>query len=189
MKHLTPIALLLLAATPMAWAQDEAPLYMGAHVRVVTQPAHGRLEGDVYSWDDATLVLRTGQGRDGEPRLSSIPKRDIDRVELRIGRSARGKGALIGILPGLALIGVGVAMGRTYACDYCDIPEGAVVGGLGILALPVGAAIGAAVSHGDVWEKVAPQPSAARGVQVGLTMGPNRKGVGLAVSIPIGGRR
>jgi hypothetical protein len=184
MKHLAPIAIVLLVATPVAWSEEAHGVYAGDYVRVFTQP-QARIEGEVYSTDDSTVVLKTGEGRNGEPQLRSISRDEILRADLRLRRSNRGQGALLGMLPGLALIGVGVALGGTYACSYCDIPEGAVPAAAGLLLVPIGAAVGALISGGH-WQKGVLGTPSAESVRVGLTTGPDRKGVGVVLSIPVG---
>jgi hypothetical protein len=160
-------------------AADEVNPAPGTRVRVTT--ARKRVVGRVLAVRDDLLLLE----RDGKRDPLKIRRPDVLRVEVSERRSARGRGASIGFLVGL---GGAIALG-VLAGESCPAPpdhngwdtfaetlnsnlcfgraETALLAG--IVTVPLGTLLGAAVAHGERWRPL----NASR---VSFAVGPVRGG-------------
>jgi hypothetical protein len=180
------IACLSLVVRTRVSAEEISGLVPGAHVRVFTRQGT-RNEGTLRSIDLSKVALEIGENAPDAPRLKVFPRDSVTRMDLRLAGSKKGRGALIGVVAVVALSGA-VALAAPNDCDRhpnsCDVPRAAVFGGLAIYGAPVGAAIGALVAPGARWQEDV-SPNGFGGVRIGVTTGPNRRGVGLALAIPL----
>ena len=172
MHHAT-ILVAILAFVPLAsvTAQEPPPVKVGDRVRV-TAPDLGRREGTVQLLTTDSLVMRLKEyggwpvysargmpniSARGMPNRLAIPLASVTRLELSTpGGSRAGRGALIG----LALGGIGGAVGAGAACASstffrddsggCAVMGFAVFGASGAL---LGAIIGA-MTTSTRWEEV-----------------------------------
>jgi hypothetical protein len=150
--------------------------------------ARKRLVGRVVTMREDILVLE----RSGKKDPLEIPRPEVLALEVSERPSRRGRGAAIGALVGLGgAIAFGVLAGQdcpappahvdwgtfdqTLAANLCfNRAETAVLGG--ILTVPLGALVGAAIGPGEKW-----RPVATSGVT--FRAGPSRGGgVGVRVA-------
>jgi hypothetical protein len=174
-RSLVVVALAFLALPNVAAAQFEPGGKVRLGIRKDSAVGEKRLTGIVASLDQDALALEVeGKG------AVLVPYSDILKVEASHGRS-RMRGMGCGLVIGA---GVGAIAGLAQGDDSPGIvsfnaPEKAIM--FGVLAVPVGAVIGAIVGV-ERWERVEP----AR-LRVGLL--PVRGGAGVAVSVGFSGRR
>jgi hypothetical protein len=154
-------------------------------VRVTT--SKGRFVGRLVELKGETIVL--ARQKEGRTETLDIYGPDVSRFEVSHQPSRKGKGARIGMLAGLgAAIAVGVFGGESCASDpgpadwsnfsrkldssLC-IGHGEAALLSGILTVPLGALVGAAVMPGEKWRPapvggLAVRPVAARGGGLGV---------------------
>ncbi len=187
MKRWLVLGLATLVAAPPALA-EEATLPAGRRVRVTTPS--GRLVGRFVAIEGESLVLAPAKGGGTEPL--TLRRSDVLELEVSVRPSRRGKGAMIGALAGLAAaVVIGVAGGedcpssgpntwdnfsRNLNSSLCLTHTQA---GLlsGVLAVPAGALLGAAIAPGERWRPVGVDRFAVRPTV------PRAGGVGLEVAI------
>lgn len=179
MRHLMmSVALALLLASPVAWAQ-ESVVVPGARVRITgfESDRSARRAGTVVTAGGDTVVLRLDPGGETMPFAMA----GITRVELSRGlKGHTGAGIGLGLLAGF---GVGAVVGYT-SCGTCGGGEddqiskllgalawGGIIGGGGML---VGGLVGAHHKT-ERWDTV---PSN----RWRFSVGPRREGFALALS-------
>jgi hypothetical protein len=180
------LCLSALAASRPATAEQ---LVVGPRLRVTT--AQGRFVGRVVSLSDEALEL--ARGKDERGKALRIPRRDVIKLEVSERPGRRGRGATIGALVGLgAAVAIGVAGGETCGSDpgpgswdnftekldynLCfGRTETAVLSG--ILTVPLGALLGAAIAPGEKW-----RPAGARDLSMSA-VAPRGGGIGVRVSL------
>lgn len=148
-------SLTLLLLVPAATAgQDAAPSQLlGQRVRVVTEPAHRTVVGEVLAvpGDSVQIVQSSGD-------VAALALDDIVQWELSAGHVNRvgkglawggGIGLLAGAVGGLALVNA--------ACGSCDPNNAAGIAGGGGVGLLLGGIVGAVVggiTSGERWEPI-----------------------------------
>jgi len=183
--QITPVVIyLLMTVATAAFAAAAPPLEPGAWVRATMVDTTGGkvkfkdVTGTLVSLDSTTVTIKSSEADDlveipqGDfseaDYLIEIPLENITYLEIRVQRSKKTKGTLIGLGAGAAL---GVMMGFASGDDPPDewyswsaetkAAIGAVVWGL------IGAIIGSAASPGDQWQ-VIPEDK----VQLGFGLSP-----------------
>ncbi|UCF21029.1 MAG: hypothetical protein JSU87_06470 [Gemmatimonadota bacterium] len=180
-----PIALLLIAASSGAQAQDKRTLAAGDRVRLTAPSVSTRqFEGEVVALRPDTLVVDARiwerarmQWRQQE---AMIPLQSLTALEISRGKKSNvGKGALTGGLIGAGIglvIGIGAASEDGGFIEFGPevVPAAAVT--VGACGAGIGALIGL-LSPGERWEevpldqlRVGPSPVAADGVAVSLSL-------------------
>jgi len=164
---------------PTASAEEQRGLELGSHVRVtvdkssIGSPHTRKWEGELIGLSDTTLTVE----RSFDQRLV-IRREDIAGLEMRLQRSQRGQGALIGLAAG-ALFGavLGFTSGDEKDCIIlCFTAEQKAAIGAAVFA-PVGLLIGIAVAPGTRWQSIPTD-------KIRLGFGQNRRGeyrLGLSV--------
>ena len=154
---------------------EEGPRPDGPRVRItsVAIPS-GRVVGSLVDLDEDALIIRpVDEGTDIRMTRSSITRLEVSRR-----RGNRGKAVGLGVLVGAAAAGVlGLATGDD--CRQGSIvcfDRGTTSAMYGIVAVPVGALVGLAISHGEKWEIASPDR-----LRVAIT--PTRGGAALRVSV------
>jgi hypothetical protein len=171
-----------------AWAADPEP--EAVRVRVTAPTLMDKaFVGRLVASDDLTLRIEKGRS-EGKPSTITVPRESVTRFEASRAPSRKGKGALIGILIGA---GASVAVGLAAGDDCSNSPPGddlfsrldrnlcfdSKETGLmtAILAVPVGALIGALAAPGEKWEtvdvtrvRVGVAPTRGRGLEVRLAL-------------------
>jgi hypothetical protein len=129
--------------------------------------------GRLVEVEGATIVL--DREKHGGPERLSVARRDVVAFEVSERRSKKGKGAWIGAVAGLgAAVVIGVVEGQDcHAGDIVCFSPGTTALLSGILTVPAGALVGAAVAPGEKWRPapvsgLSVQPVAARGGGLGV---------------------
>ncbi|MCG6926800.1 MAG: hypothetical protein LJF30_16005 [Acidobacteria bacterium] len=163
-------------------AQDARRVETGSRVRLTLLSSGKKVVGRFVEANDDTLVLhRKG---DDDLDLFRVPRRDVVKVEVSERRSRKGAGAGYGALAGIgAAIVVGLIAGEScspppaenswltftesLASSLCfGRTETALL--TGVLTVPAGALLGAAVAPGERWR---PVDGGAASVSLGPTPG------------------
>lgn len=166
---------------------DEVVPVPGTRVRVTT--AHKRFVGRVLAVREDVLLLERG----GKREPLEIRRSDVLAVEVSAGRGRRGRSAKIGALVGLGgAVALGVLAGEdcpappdhngwdtfteTLNSNLCIGHAGTAILA-GILTVPLGALVGAAVGPGERWRplhasrvslEVGPAPGGGTGVRLAI---------------------
>jgi len=163
-----------LACGDRAWADPPNSLTAGSRVRVTTArgSSPASVTGRLAALDVEKLVLELAK----PSRILEVPLRDISKLELSKSPSRKGRGALVGFGVGLATAFALEAVFSTCedGSKGCASGSDVLVYGTLIVALP-GAAIGAAVSRGELWVELP-----VKGMRVGAKATRTR---GLSVSL------
>jgi hypothetical protein len=163
----------LLAAVPAA-----AQIELGDRVRVHAAGQRSII-GTLQSLDETALVLKP----DGSGDLVTVNRSRMRGVDVSQRRSRKGRGALIGLVGGVA---AGAAVGSLIASDcsevefLCLYPREARHAYIAVSAIGfglLGGVLGAVVAPGERWDRVPVDR-----VRVRVLTGPARA-VGLGVSI------
>jgi len=163
-----------------AYAQEPPVLVPGGHIRarVVDSSRDGsstrRVKGTILNLSDTTITISTS----GDVILD-LRRPDVERLEVRLRPSRRGRGALIGL-------GIGAASGLLIGFAAGDDPPGLFsfsaqekAVGLAVLLAPIGALVGLVAAPGAQWVTVPPEG----GIHVSFdNRRPGR--YGLCVTIP-----
>ena len=151
----------------------ESPSLLERRVRLTRLGGDAKpVTGFVVAEDETTLTLDLGRG------TQTFGREEIARLELSRQPSQRGRGALWGALAAGAV--GGLVIGAASSCGsgdwFCDDSDVVVYGTMGaLMAAPIGAAIGAAVSPGERWQPI-------EGRRFRVSVGPAR-GRGVAASL------
>lgn len=157
------LATLVAGASP-ARAGSPAKLEPGARVRATVVEREGgrialkKIEGTLVALGDSTIMVKPTAAREGRA-VRVIPRTDLDRLEVQVHGSRRGRGALIGLGTG-ALFGamIGLASGDDSGGFVAFSAEQKA--GMGaILLAPIGALLGTVVAPGAKWETVPDEPT------------------------------
>jgi len=146
-------------------ASAQEPFHEGARVRVFVTDAPRQwggtndeaVIGKIVGLNDTTLVLEAGNARPSWVHGGDLvlARKNLRSVEVSLRRSQRPKGALIGLLAGMAT-------GYLVGLSSGDDPEGQWLGlsaedkgdMLAVLGALVGAIAGAHVASPEVWQPV-----------------------------------
>jgi len=179
---LASLTAFLLTAAQCLPAQQPT-LAPGDRVRVTFTDAAAAQTLGARRWE-ATFVGETADSvvlQQAEiPEPVTIPRTDLAQIERFAGRKGKvGKGAAIGAGVG-AVVGIGALIGgATAACDGFDCIGTGLIAMAGLVTVPVGALLGAAIgaaSPSDRWEALLPDVKVAPTVIQGVP--------GIALSIP-----
>jgi len=153
-KEAIGLALTLLIPNAVLSFAAEAPeLAPGSRVRVSARTVTERpLIATLTALDDTALTLRVK----GRADVLVVPRSAITKVEVSLGRRARGKGALIGAGVGIAAGAlVGLLHGGDDSSQLVQFSAGDYALGFAALGGGVGALVGAAVPPSERWNEVA----------------------------------
>ena len=183
--QITPVVIcLLMTLATVAFADDPPPIEPGEWVRAtVADTTEGKVKskevkGTLVSLDSTTVTIESSEVDDlvevpqgdfsAADYLIEIPRENITNLEIRVQKSKKSKGALIGLGAGAALgVMSGLASGDDPDDQWFGMSSetkalwGAVVWGA------IGAIIGSAVSPGDQWQEI-PEDK----VQLGFGLSP-----------------
>jgi hypothetical protein len=153
---------------------DEGSRREGPRVRVTsTAVPSGRLVGTLVGLDGEALTVKPSK-EGAEVRLKQAA---IDRLEVSRRRGNRGKAVGLGVLVGAAAAGVlGLATGDDCRQgSFVCFDRGTTSAMYGVVAVPAGALIGLAFSHGEKWEITSPD-------RLRVVIAPTRAGAAFRVS-------
>ncbi len=162
-KASVALAAWLGCAPPVVVAGESDAPRTGPRVRITLASSGKRFVGRLVEQNEEILLLE--KGRRKEPELVRIPRYDVARFERRVRRSRKGRGVGVGFLVGAAVaVGVGYAGGNDCIEDavgfdnlsniLCSRTDKTLA--LGLLTVPLGVLLGAAITPGEQWRSESP---------------------------------
>ena len=170
--QITPaVTCLLMTVATFTFADDPPPLEPGAWVRAtVVDTTRGKVKskdvkGTLVSLDSTTVTIKSSEADDlveipqgnmsEADYLIEIPRENITNLEIRVQRSKKTKGSLIGLGAGVALgVMSGFASGDDPPDQWYSWSAGTKAAVGGVFYGLVGLIIGSAASPGDQWQEI-----------------------------------